>query len=105
VEVDGVLAGHHLILTGAGRALLLRHLRPPLRSPFTFAALEGGCCHRRQTLMTPARHSAAFIAPQARAWQASSHKHVSGPFTMNEAHISKYILLLAIVLGFFAQTR
>jgi hypothetical protein len=26
VEVDGVLAGHHLILAGAGRALLLRHL-------------------------------------------------------------------------------
>jgi hypothetical protein len=26
VEVDGVLAGHHLILAGAGGALLLRHL-------------------------------------------------------------------------------
>jgi hypothetical protein len=27
VEVDGVLAGHHLILAGAGTALPLRHLR------------------------------------------------------------------------------
>jgi hypothetical protein len=67
VEVDGVLASHYLILAGAGWALLLRHLRPPRRSPFTFAALEGGCGDRRQPLMTPARHSAAFIAPQARA--------------------------------------
>jgi len=41
VEVDGVLAGHHLILAGAGAALPLRHLRSAAGAASAFLLCSG----------------------------------------------------------------
>jgi hypothetical protein len=41
VEVDGVLAGYHLILAGAGAALPLRHLRSAAGAASAFLLCSG----------------------------------------------------------------
>jgi hypothetical protein len=66
VEVDGVLAGHHLILAGAAAALLLRHLRSAAASAFLLCS---GSRRRRREEINPSRprQGRAFIAARVRA--------------------------------------